>query len=57
MWHSNGQLASVANYKNGKLEGVNRLWHPNGQSQGEIEYKDVVAIRYKYLDENGELVQ
>ena len=38
-FHSNGQLDSEGNYKDGKLVGFKR-WYSNGQLQYEFNYKD-----------------
>ena len=41
MWlHKNGQLRNKANYKDGKLEGLNETFYENGQLWYRTNYKD-----------------
>ncbi len=38
--HSNGQIESLVQYKDGKRDGLDASWYENGQKQWEGNYKD-----------------
>jgi antitoxin component YwqK of YwqJK toxin-antitoxin module len=38
--HSNGQMKSLVQYKDGKRDGLDAGWYENGQKQWEVNYKD-----------------
>ena len=40
MWVSNGQLSWLAQYKDGKQDGLATWWYENGQKKLEMNYKD-----------------
>ena len=39
-FRSNGQKEEEANYKDGKLDGLETQWHPNGRKMQELDHKD-----------------
>lgn len=38
--HDNGQIKGLAQFKDGKPDGLETLWDENGQKEGERNYKD-----------------
>jgi|GEM_PF-4870143 len=43
-WHSNGQKASQATYRNGKLHGTYRFWDRHGKLMGEQRFRSGESI-------------
>lgn len=56
-WHSNGKLWSIAEYKNGQLDGKQTVYHISGQKyyEGTFE-KGIRTGIWRFWDENGILV-
>jgi len=52
-----GKVIWLDNYKDGKLEGLCRTWHENGQLKWEDNYKDGNRISAKCFDEDGNLIK
>jgi antitoxin component YwqK of YwqJK toxin-antitoxin module len=46
----------VVNYKNGKMDGVNTWWHPNGKKKKEAIFDNGKFINKKEWDEDGNLI-
>lgn len=40
MYYKNGKIKGVTNFRNGKREGLRKLWYENGQIEYEIPFKD-----------------
>ena len=49
----NGQLKWEGNYKDGKSEGLWKVYYENGQLEWEVNYKDGELISEKCWDKNG----
>ena len=52
--HSNGQVKALAQYKDGKLDGLSIYWHRNGQKEKELNYKDGKLMSAVAWKDNGE---
>ena len=48
-----GQISMETNYKEGKENGLNRVWYENGQLEYEGNYKDDRLISEQCWDEDG----
>ena len=54
--HSNGQLKEEGNHKDGKADGLFKIWYANGQLKLEVYYKDGKQVGlWKHWYENGQL--
>ena len=51
-----GQKKSEATLKDGKFNGLETMWHENGQKQSEVSWKDNVWGSAKYWNSKGEEV-
>ena len=53
-WHSNGQMESIENYTNGKLEDKSVAWYPDGSVKYEEYYfNGELQKGAVYFDKNG----
>ena len=43
--YSNGQVESLAHYKDGEKDGLRTTWRENGQKETEAHYKDGVKVK------------
>ena len=52
-FYSNGQLWAQATYKDGKLNGLARVWNKNGELEKEVSYIDVEDYFIRVYDNEG----
>ena len=55
--YDSGQVQFLAQFKDGKLDGLFTSWHENGQKWGEETYKNGKLVSTKYYNSKGEEVE
>ena len=55
--YDSGQVAGLAQLKDGSLVGLLTRWHSNGQKQSETTFKDGEEVSAKYWNSKGEEVK
>lgn len=57
-YYENGNIQEEGNFKNGKLDGIQKFYFDNGQLKYSVEYKDGKADgEYKLYNKNGALIE
>ena len=58
-WDENCGIISEANYENGKIHGLKKLYHDNGKLKEESNWEndDLITGSVRNFDEDGKLIQ
>ena len=55
--YDSGQVRSLAQFKDGKQDGLQTQWHENGQKQAEVIWKGFELVSEKWWNSKGEEVE
>ena len=55
--YDSGQVRSLAQFKDGKQDGLQTQWHENGQKQSEVIWKGFELVSEKWWNSKGEEVE